>query len=38
VVFKNTGTGKPLTVQEIKHKAEGITEAKAKEYVDCLMN
>jgi len=37
VVFKSSGTGKPLTIQEIKHKADGITEAKAKEYLDCLM-
>lgn len=37
VVFKNTGTGKPLTREEIQHKANSITEAKAKEYLDCLM-
>ena len=37
VVFNNSGTGKPLTLPEIKDKASLITQDKMDEYMNCLL-
>jgi len=36
IIFKNTGTGKPLTVEEIAERASAIPQNTIDEYVNCL--
>ena len=37
VLFKNTGTGKPLSIEEITAKASSIPQSKIDEYLNCLL-